>query len=477
MQTVGGRDYQKEFRHRIWDSGVTDERFIETFYEGEEVESYLIYAENRGEYEDALEDEVKKAITHYERYGLGSRNHEHESQWGTIQPKIRRRAGKSKDVTGVWERQETLAQYLAGVASGDNRIVAFRKRVLSERLLSNEQALTFLSSPLAGSQGQPAMLKLLRIDHPLDWILNTNYEAKDGQDDSGPYRKLVWGRRRSSTIRPLLVARRPIFPGDHVTQDDLRILREGPAIVFPHPHARNNFVVAARNSFIGQLVNLVEKRMTGYPISLEMGVWFILTGEFVPQDPVRIRYMTTRWPDVVSRTTITLEVESWLPPEEVLKQYTYAQQEILGKTPRSLKRKTLNVFKLVNKHKGKSWSELLETWNQENSHETFKYRSHLHDTYARAFENLTNVELINAEQSEAGSGLEVLGTDSHGSPIFADKWYLLHENGYTGTFDSREEAEADSRRTSSTEVLTSKQLLARLAEREQREQKQREANI
>jgi hypothetical protein len=59
--------------------------------------------------------------------------------------------------------------------------------------------------------------------------------------------------------------------------------------------------------------------MTGYPISREMGVWFILTGEFVPQDPVPIRYMTTRWPDVVSRTTITLEVESWLPPEEVLK--------------------------------------------------------------------------------------------------------------------------------------------------------------
>ena len=149
----------------------------------------------------------------------------------------------------------------------------------------------------------------------------------------------------------------------------------------------------------------------------------------------------------------------------MLKKFTYAQQEILGKTPRSLKRKTLNVFKLVNNHKGKSWSELLEIWNQEHSHEGFKYRSRLYDTYARAFELLTGVELVTAKRLGADTGLEILGTDLHGWPIFANKWYLLHENGYTGTFDSREEAETDPRRASSTEVLTAKQLLARLAER------------
>jgi hypothetical protein len=96
------------------------------------------------------------------------------------------------------------------------------------------------------------------------------------------------------------------------------------------------------------LAEIVENSMGDYPISAEMGAWFILTGEFVPEYPVRMRYMTVRQPWVMSRNTITLEVEVWLPPEEVLEQYRHAQQEILGKTPRSLRRNTLAVFEFVN---------------------------------------------------------------------------------------------------------------------------------
>ena len=66
-------------------------------------------------------------------------------------------------------------------------------------------------------------------------------------------------------------------------------------------------------------------------------MWFILTGKFFPEDQVRIRYMTIRRPYLLSRTTITLEVECWLPPEEVLEQYRHAQHQILGGTPHSLK--------------------------------------------------------------------------------------------------------------------------------------------
>jgi hypothetical protein len=64
----------------------------------------------------------------------------------------------------------------------------------------------------------------------------------------------------------------------------------------------------------------------------------------------------------------------------------------------------------------------------------------------------------------------VAGTDSHGWPIYAGKWYLLHkhddpdEYSYTGTFDSRADAEVDPRRHSS-EVLAAEQLVAHLARR------------
>jgi hypothetical protein len=57
------------------------------------------------------------------------------------------------------------------------------------------------------------------------------------------------------------------------------------------------------------LAEIVENSMGDYPISAEMGAWFILTGEFVPEYPVRMRYMTVRQPWVMSRNTSTLEVE------------------------------------------------------------------------------------------------------------------------------------------------------------------------
>jgi hypothetical protein len=294
------------------------------------------------------------------------------------------------------------------VASEDDRIVRFRKDVLSGHVLSEEQAMVFLSSPIAAASNKRSSLKLLRTS-PLDRILDTRYEVEEGQDDWGPYKKLVWGRRRSSTIRPLLMTARPIYPGDNVTQDDLRFVRRGRAVVFPHPRAENTLVVAERRSFIGQLVDIVEKSLGGYPISKEMGVWFALTGEFVPQDPVRIHYTRSRRPELC-RTTITLEVEAWLPPEEVLEQYRHVQDEILGKRPRSLKRDTLAVFEFVNQRKGRSWRELFEDWNEEHPpHQRFKDRSHLYTTYDRAIENLAYIK-----PAKTSKRPKVAGTDSAG---------------------------------------------------------------
>jgi hypothetical protein len=246
-------------------------------------------------------------------------------------------------------------------------------------------------------------------------------------------------------------------------------LRVGRTVIFPHPREKNRFVVAAHNSFIGQLAEIVEKSMGGYPISLEMGVWFILTGEFVHEDPVRIRYRTVERPELLSRTTITLDVESWLPPEEILAQYRHAQNQILGGTPRSLKRKTVALFEFVNLYKGKKrWSELFDAWNKTQSGQRFRDRSHLFTTYMRALEYIAGVK---PAKDKDGKVPKAVGIDSQGFPIFADKWYLLHatddeekQHSYTGTFESRKEAQDDPR-SKDSEVLTAKQLVARLEER------------
>jgi hypothetical protein len=457
LNKTWAKDYKKELRHRLLGSDMSEE-FIEQFIERRDAERDLKSADavSPASYEEELEHLVGEAAKDYEHYWVGRQG---RVQKGNIRPKKRQRGRKASSVAGACERQEALARYLASAASEDERIISFRNDVLSGHVLSEEEALTFLSAPVAAAKGKRSSFKLLRIN-PLDRILDTNYEVEEGQDDRGPYRKLVWGRRRPRTVRPLLVTRRLIFPGDSVTPDDLHTLRRGRAVIFPHPREENRFVVAAHNSFIGQSADIVEKSMGGYPISQKMGVWFILTGEFVPEDPVRIRYTTVRRPWLMSRTTITLEVESWLPPEEILEQYRHAQHEILGKTPRSLKRNTLAVFAFVNQHREKSWRKLFDAWNKQHPrNEHFQDPRHLYTTYTRALENVAGIKPTKAKR------LKIAGTDSSGRPIYADKWYLLHPGGgYTGSFESREEASADSR-SENSEVLTAKQLVARLAGR------------
>jgi hypothetical protein len=111
----------------------------------------------------------------------------------------------------------------------------------------------------------------------LDTLLDTKYRLEEEQDDHGLYKKLI-RERGSHTLRPLLrTPSRLIFPGDLVTSDDLRISRGGSAVVVVHPREKDRFVVAGTKSIMADIVSLAEDTLKGYPISREMGVWFILT--------------------------------------------------------------------------------------------------------------------------------------------------------------------------------------------------------
>jgi hypothetical protein len=387
-------EHEKKLFHRLVASGVEDEEFNERFLRRHDVERSLETAArySPGAYEEELESLVNSALADYEAYVLGWPQEVEEGDIAPLKtPKKKRRVRKPKDIAGARERQAALGQYLAREVSEYETITSFRKDILSGRVLSEEEALTFLSSPLAATKSR-AVFKTFR-DNPLDQILDANYQVKEDRDDSGPYRKLGWGSGHSSTVRPLgVVGTNPIFPGEVVSDYDLRglRLREDPTVILPHPQETGRFVVAEPNSVIGELANLAEVSLNGFPISREMGVWFILTGKFISEDPVRIRYVTEHRPYLLSRTTITLEVESWLPPEEVLEQYRHAQHEILGGTPRSLKRKTVDLFEFVNQHKEMTWRELFDAWNEAHPSQRFRDRSHLYTTYKRALDNIAS---------------------------------------------------------------------------------------
>jgi hypothetical protein len=377
-------DYEKKLHHRLLALGMRDEEFLRTFFERwkDDIE---------GSPEDELESWIQTAENDYHHWFVRSGRVQQGDISPKKTPKKKRRIRKSKDIAGAEERQAALGRHLAHAVSEYDSIKSFRKDFLSGRLLSEEEALTFLSSPLATAKSH-AVFKMLGTD-PLKQILDTNYQVKEDQDDSGPYRKLVWGSGRSSTVRPLgIVATKRVFPGDVVTHDilpGLRVPRDR-AVILPHPCEEGRFVVAQPGSIIGDAVRLAQVSLDGFPISREKGVWFILTGEFIPENPVRIHYVTNQRPYLLKRTTITLEVESWLPPEEVLEQYRHAQHQILGRTPRSLKRRTVDLFEFVNQHKGKTWRELFDAWNETHPSQRFRDRSHLYTTYMRARDTIAS---------------------------------------------------------------------------------------
>jgi hypothetical protein len=382
------KDYRREFVRHLREAGVRDEEFIEEFLRGngEDLESGLRRADIGGsaDYEEELRFwVVDKGKKDYETYKPLWQDAVRRS----IKPKKERDRRAGRDTADAWERQGALAGYLAEVASADREIRQFRERVMSRRVLSAEAALAFLTSPIAAGHSRPE-LEMRGIDP----LVRASYRYKRGVDDKGPFRRLVLrGRGRTSyaKVRPLWQGTDPVFAGDLVAPKDLAPfrfdgtpLKIGRVVFFPHPCEEGRFVAAKRGSIAANLAELAEDRLKGYPISLGWAMWFILTDEFVPQDAVRISYTKLRRPEF-GRTIINLEVEGWLPPEEVLSQYRHAQEEILDKKPRSLKRKTLTMFEFVNRHKGKSWRELYKDWNREYPLWRFEDPRHMNTTYTR----------------------------------------------------------------------------------------------
>ena len=173
--------------------------------------------------------------------------------------------------------------------------------------------------------------------------------------------------------------------------------------LFPHPADPGGYVVTRERSVLAELANISEYSLEGYPIDSAKGAWFILTGDFIPSDPVRISYTGieaygSRKGPGFKRTTIAVEAEGWMSPEEVAEHYRYAQRHVFGKTPRSLDDKSLAVFEFVNRNKererstivnqNKPWEALLREWNKIHPAQRFGQRRHLYQAYQRALRKI-----------------------------------------------------------------------------------------
>lgn len=379
------KDHVQEVIDRVRKAVTADERFLYAFREqhAKEIEESLRSVDATGDVTF-----VQEELEHWTREA----RKQYESPEEIAAPAI------VVDDAVAWKRQETLADYLKEFAAEDFQIQRFRRNVLQGGLLSGEEALEFLSSPFTADRryrafyahGKRSLLKPLRVE--------------EGQEpEQLPHRRvIVQGKRKplSHAVWPLMLtaSRGFLFPGDVVTLRDLQTKRPNFVIkdelfrYFPHPHDEGVYIVAKSGSVLAELFTLSFEQLAGYPIAPNKVLWFILTGEFIPSAPVDTRYEKFGHGEF-KRTKITLEVEAWMPAEEIVKYYRYAQKELLGRVPRSLGNRDLDLIDFVHGNRHLSRKEQFELWNDKQPPKRqFRQQGHLTTAYSRALKRLTGFD-------------------------------------------------------------------------------------
>jgi hypothetical protein len=335
-------------------------------------------------------------------------------------------------------------------------------------------------------------------------VVGHTYQVTEGMNDKrGPY-SLVKVPLPSSKMEPIK-DRRPLPAGvwqlpekQEKARSNEKLRREltapgGPWKIVPYPgeDGRTHRVLVKQQSVLGKLHDKVSRLIQQYPWEESDAVWFVLTGETPQVAPLTWQ---ARWfrnyigDDSFGYGFVTLKIEPWVDPKLVWKVYSDIQRGLRnGRRNRRLAPKSLELLRFVNERvnvadlsraeRRKEAPKLVAAWDTENPDDSFEGNTkEFWKAYQRArravmtpFYQWHDESDTPAEKPPQTKHLKVVGTDPHGFPIFAGKWYLLHTNGngeeppsYTGSFESREEAQDDPR-SENSEVLTAKQLVARLA--------------
>jgi hypothetical protein len=455
--------------------------------------------------EVAIQDLKDPALLAYEMYQTpGSRASAHE----------RSRRGEGVPLNlGDYEVERSLvfSMCLAKLASIDSIVKRFRAEYLGGQVLSPQKARELLTSPVA------AMWSLFVFRQYGVPVVGHTYQVTEGMsDDQGPYSLVDAFAPLRDSCRPIrLTDRRQRKAGDWYLPDrplDVRSnekpkrelkTKQGDWKILPFPGEDDytHRVLVRLGSVLGDLHDKVSRLIQRYPWEEPDAVWFVLTGNTPWVAPLTWQFRGVGsgiGEDSFRYGFITLKIESWMPPEVVQRVYSDIQRGLHGeRRARRLEEKSLKLLRFVTERmdpltltdeerkmtprqlRRRRGPRLVAAWDRENPKHPYEgntwkfwrdYDRIRQAVVSPSFE-LRGKSYTPAKKPPKTKRLKIAGTDSHGWPIYTEKWYLLHEHddpdghNYTGAFDSRADAEADPSRNNSSEVLTGEQLVARLAER------------
>jgi hypothetical protein len=243
-------------------------------------------------------------------------------------------------------RAEALGEYIALRATMDPQVRHFRKVVLEGEPLTVEQAYTFVYSPANQcfpiawfQERQIPMREHLASSHPYKYY--DNYHENWGEDDQGRLYRFhdIYIEPPGETFRRIVY--------EPLNEDERESLSIPLLSSDPASSGREDWPVE-----IGSVLDILRRvcdrlvKASGYAWSEEQATWFVLTGEATQSNALDGRADTV-FGDIITRGTITLTAEPWVPAESIERYYRKMQRSMLRHDNRPLSDKSLALFRFV----------------------------------------------------------------------------------------------------------------------------------
>lgn len=142
------------------------------------------------------------------------------------------------------------------------------------------------------------------------------------------------------------------------------------------------------NSPLDKLRILAEKLAQSYPWEPAQAAAFVLEGLIPLATPFMLRLPQTRHEGRPRRAKLIMEVDLWMPADDVLRAYREVQRKVLPGHNRPIAGRSIALVNFVMRHRPATWASLLARWNTEHPGQVYaNYRS-FRNAFERASRSL-----------------------------------------------------------------------------------------
>lgn len=139
---------------------------------------------------------------------------------------------------------------------------------------------------------------------------------------------------------------------------------------------------------LDRLRKLADRLARSYPWQPAQAAAFVLEGLMPRATPFMLRLPQTGGDGRPRRVKVILEVDAWVPANDVLKAYRNVQRQVLPGHKRPVSRRSIDLVNFVLRNRPAKWPDLLLRWNNEHPTEPYADFRRMRTAFKRAENSL-----------------------------------------------------------------------------------------